>query len=98
MLMTKRPTDALPADKTKPVSGELQVRFGANLRAARTAQRLKQQDLADKSGFGQQYVSRVEDGQINLTLETMERLACALGMDVSTLLAAPSGGSSESAD
>jgi len=37
MLMTKGPIAALPVDKTKPVSGELQARFGANLCADRIA-------------------------------------------------------------
>lgn len=73
----------------EPISNGLRALFGRNLRAARVALGLRQQEFADAAGFNQQYVSRVEAGQVNLTLDTMRRLAAAVGQDVPSLLRAP---------
>ena len=81
--------DAAPFDDAAPVPEDIQVVFGRNLRAARSAQGLTQQELGDRAGFKNQYVSRVEDGQINLTINTMKRLAEALGQDMRALLGTP---------
>lgn len=76
-------------DDGDPVPNELQALFGNNLRAARIAHNLTHQELADRAGFKRQYVSRIEAGQLNVTLDTMKRLAAALGQDVSAMLRFP---------
>lgn len=43
-------------------------------------------------GADQAYVSRIEAGQMNVTLETAEQIATALQVDVANLLAAPGNG------
>ena len=88
--MVKQPPRPQQPDNADPIPGDLQTLFGRNLRAARTAHKLTQQELADKAGLKHQYVSRVEDGQINVTLDTMKRLAAALGQDVPAMLRSPS--------
>ena len=56
---------------------------------------LRQQEFADRAGYGQQYISQVERGLINLTLDTMRRLAKAVDQDVPSLLRPPAAGSDE---
>ncbi len=87
--MVKQPPHLPQPDDVGPIPDDLQTLFGRNLRAARIAHNLTHQELADKAGFKRQYVSRVEAGQLNLTLGTMTRLAAVLGQDVSVLLRLP---------
>jgi transcriptional regulator with XRE-family HTH domain len=87
--MPNRVIPFAPQDEAAVVPEDLRAVFGGNLRAARCAQNLSQRDLGDRAGFKNQYISRVEDGQINLTIKTMERLAAALGQDMRVLLASP---------
>lgn len=70
--------DALPT--------ELQLIFGENLRAARLRSDLTQAELGERCGMSVQYVSKVELGQKNLTLRTMQRLAEVVGQDVVKML------------
>lgn len=70
--------DALPT--------ELQLIFGENLRAARLKSGLTQAELGKCCGMGVQYVSKVELGEKNLTLRTMQRLAEVVGQDVVKML------------
>src|SRR5215217_3260583 len=81
---TIRPPARAPSD--------LRARFGANLRAARLKARLTQAQLAAATGIRQTDISEIEGGARNTTLETMGRLAAALGIDVRKLLAPPKAG------
>lgn len=56
---------------------------GRNLARIRQQKGLTQEQLAERSGFSQQYISGVEQGQRNPTVVTIYELACAL--DVSHL-------------
>ncbi len=82
-------SDQPPLEDGEPVPNGLRTLFGRNLRAARVALGLRQQEFADRAGFNRQYISRVEAGRINLTLDTMRRLAAAVGQDVPSLLRVP---------
>lgn len=93
--MVKQDPDLPQPDDGDPVPNDLHVLFGRNMRAARIALRLNQQEFADKSGFTQQYVSLVENGQTNLSLGHMRRLATALNQDVPSLLRASDSGSDD---
>lgn len=53
---------------------------GANLRNARTASGLTQEELAERSGFSQQYISELENGRRNPTIVSIYELAQALGV------------------
>ncbi len=68
---------------------EIKKRFGLAVRRQRVDCGLSQEDLALRIGADQAYVSRVEAGQMNVTLETAEQIAAALGVDVSALFAPP---------
>jgi transcriptional regulator with XRE-family HTH domain len=53
---------------------------GTNVRRLREARGLTQEQLADKSGFSQQYISGLEQGRRNPTVVTVYELAVALGV------------------
>jgi DNA-binding XRE family transcriptional regulator len=49
----------------------------------RLKKRLTQKQLADKSHIPQQEISKIEKGERNITLETLEKIASGLGKKVS---------------
>lgn len=62
---------------------------GENLRQARLAAGLTQEQLAERSGFSQQYLSGLEQGKRNPTIVSIYELALALGVSHLTLVHAP---------
>ncbi len=61
--------------------------IGRNLKRIRQELRLTQEQLAERSGFSQQYLSELEHGKRNPTIVTVYELACALGVSHLDLLA-----------
>jgi transcriptional regulator with XRE-family HTH domain len=53
---------------------------GRNVRRVRVAKGLTQEQLAERSGFSQQYLSDLERGRRNPTVVTLFELAQALGV------------------
>jgi transcriptional regulator with XRE-family HTH domain len=53
---------------------------GANLKRIRQDKGLTQEQLAEVSGFSQQYISGLEHGRRNPTIVTLYELADALGV------------------
>jgi transcriptional regulator with XRE-family HTH domain len=53
---------------------------GRNVRRIRKKKGLTQEQLAEISGFSQQYISGLEQGQRNPTVVTLYELASALGV------------------
>jgi len=66
---------------------DLATSFGSAVRRHRELLRLSQEDLADRSGLDRTYISGVERGIRNPTLQVMQRLADALGIDLDVLFA-----------
>jgi transcriptional regulator with XRE-family HTH domain len=60
--------------------------LGANVKRLRKAQRLSQERLAELTDLDQPHISEIEAGLINLTLDNVQALAVALGVDPSDLL------------
>lgn len=60
--------------------------FAGNLRAARTARGLTQERLGELSDLHPTYVSSVERAERNVSIDTMEKLARALGVEIADLL------------
>lgn len=52
---------------------------GRNVKAARLNAQLSQEQLAERSGFTQQYLSGLERGQRNPTIVSLYEIALALG-------------------
>lgn len=61
-----------------PATRDLQRKFGVDLREARVAAGLTQQEVAQVLGTSYQNVSKAELGRSNLTIDVMQRLAVAV--------------------
>jgi transcriptional regulator with XRE-family HTH domain len=64
------------------VQSTLSNRFGQVVRALRLEAGLSQVVFAEKCGFYQTYLSRIETGQANPTLNAIEVISNALGVTV----------------
>lgn len=60
----------------------LAQQFGECVREMRLAQGLSQVEFGERCGFYQTYLSRVERGQANPTINAMEVIANALGITI----------------
>ncbi|MFO0584721.1 MAG: helix-turn-helix transcriptional regulator [Anaeromyxobacteraceae bacterium] len=65
---------------------DLLTRFAGNVRRLRAKKKLSQKALADKIGISVSYVSMLERGQRSPPLETIEKMAKALGVPPGALL------------
>ncbi len=65
----------------------LSVRFGACVRRLRQAQGYTQEEFADRCGFFRTYLSRIETGVANPTLNAIEVIAIALGVSLVEIFA-----------
>lgn len=59
--------------------------FGSAIRKHRQSLRLSQEELAARAGIDRTYISGVERGARNPTLEVMQRIATALGSDLDVI-------------
>lgn len=84
--MPKRRPRAAKPGQAEPLPGDLQALFGQNLRIARVRQNKTQAELAEGAGLTPQYISKIEDGKINVTLDTMKKLATVLHSNVSEMI------------
>jgi transcriptional regulator with XRE-family HTH domain len=64
---------------------EIKQQFGMALKRERDRLGWSQEKLANDIDVDQAYISRVETGQVNLTLETVGALATALDIDPAIL-------------
>ncbi|MFT0475517.1 helix-turn-helix domain-containing protein [Pseudomonas antarctica] len=60
--------------------------FGQRIRELRNSQGFSQEAFADKCGFVRTYMSRIETGTANPSLDAAKVLADGLGMTLSELL------------
>lgn len=63
----------------------LRERFGLRVKALRLASGLSQEAFADHASIARSYMSRIERGMANPSLDAVESLAHALGVDPSQL-------------
>ena len=56
--------------------------FGQKVKLMRKAKELSQEDLAEKSGLNRPYISAIEKGKRNISLEVIEKLAEALEINM----------------
>jgi transcriptional regulator with XRE-family HTH domain len=64
------------------VKEALSQRFGRCIRQLRTDAGWSQVEFSERCGFYQTYLSRVENGKANPTLNAMEVIANALGLTI----------------
>ena len=57
-------------------------RIGQRIREIRGALSLTQQELADRTGIQRCHIARIEAGRYSVGLDTLEKIAVALGREV----------------
>lgn len=69
------------------MSAKLRKQFGEKVRELRKglAKPMSQEEFADYSGFTRSYMSRIERGLANVSIDTIEVLAKSLKVEISTL-------------
>jgi transcriptional regulator with XRE-family HTH domain len=60
--------------------------FAKNMRIVRLAKELSQEQLADACGLHRTYIGSVERGERNVSIDNMERIAFALGVELHELV------------
>lgn len=65
---------------------DLSKRVGMNIRAIRKAQKLTIDELAEKCDFQAPYLSDIERGERNITLQTLNKILDALEVDPGSVL------------
>jgi DNA-binding XRE family transcriptional regulator len=68
---------------------DVRKRVGLNLRRLREAKGLTQEELAHQADVHQTYLSGVEGGKRNPSIVVLNRIATALGSDISLLFISP---------
>jgi transcriptional regulator with XRE-family HTH domain len=69
--------------KSKPSARRI---FAENLRKARLAKGLSQEDLGELANLHRTYVGSIERAERNVSIDNIERLAIALGVSPALLL------------
>ncbi len=70
----------------KHQTGVARRRIAANVRRLRMERGLSQEGMAELADFHRTYVSQLERCVTNISIDGLERLAMALGVDVTELL------------
>ena len=60
--------------------------IGLNVRVERTIKQLTQAQLAEKIDVHEKYIGKIETGKQNVTVTTLNKIACALDIDIVKLL------------
>jgi transcriptional regulator with XRE-family HTH domain len=61
--------------------------MATNVRRARHAGKMTQEELADRAGLSARYLGSIERAEVSATITVLERLAKALDVDPSELIA-----------
>ena len=60
--------------------------IGLNVRVERTIKQLTQAQLAEKIDVHEKYIGKIETVKQNVTIKTLNKIACALDIDIVKLL------------
>lgn len=71
---------------------DFRARVAERIREVRVAAGKSQEQVAERLGCAVPNYRRMERGKQNLTIDTLYRIAIAIGVDPDALLAAPAGG------
>jgi transcriptional regulator with XRE-family HTH domain len=63
----------------------LRARLAASARRLRSARGWTQEEAAEAASLNPRHYQKIEEGSVNLTLNTLERLSAAFGVDVREL-------------
>jgi transcriptional regulator with XRE-family HTH domain len=76
----------VPVPDRQPTNTEAGLQVAAQVRDIRKARHLSQRQLAGRMQVPRTYISKIENGKAIPTLGSLERLACALEVDVCQLV------------
>ena len=68
------------------LSKDIRARFGIAVKKRRNELAISQEDLAERAGLHRTYISDLERGKRNVSLENLEKLAKALNLSISDLM------------
>lgn len=67
------------------MENEIRIKFGKTLRRLRKKQGVSQEAFADKCDLHRTYISDIERGERNISLENIEKIANVLNVSISEL-------------
>lgn len=79
----------MPSKSSPRSLPKARARAAANIRRLRTTQGMSQEKLAEVAQFHRTYVSQLERCVTNISIDGLEQLAQALGVDIIELLRVP---------
>ena len=65
---------------------DIKKKFGGNMRQVRKLKKISQEELAFRAGLHRTYISDIERGQRNVSLENIEKITKALDVSTKDLL------------
>ena len=65
---------------------DIRIRFGKAVRYRRNELEISQEELAERADLHRTYISDLERGRRNVSLENIEKLAKALNLSISELI------------
>ncbi len=66
---------------------DILIKFGETVRTLRQSKQISQEQFADMCGLHRTYISDIELGKRNVSLENIEKIAKALDITISQLFA-----------
>ena len=64
------------------MKNEILIRFGNKVRDERTKLGISQEELAERAGVHRTYIGMIERGEKNITLENIDKICKALGLNI----------------
>ena len=77
-----------PISSVSESSAPVETNVGGQLRSLRRARRLTLREIGGRAGLSESFLSQLERGQTGATIASLQRIAGALGVEVSDLFAA----------
>jgi len=68
------------------MSGDLLVAIGKAIRQVREDRQLSQDQLASKAGLDRSYVSSIENGKRNVSIQNLSKIANSLGVSLTEIV------------
>lgn len=68
------------------MSQEIRNRIAKNLQEMRISKKIKREELSLLLGFDNSYISKLEKGKINITIDRLNKIAQFFNVDIKELL------------
>lgn len=65
---------------------DIRVAFGKAVRRLRSGRGFSQEDFAHKAKINRSYMGRIERGEVNISIDNMQKIAKGLGLTVGRLM------------